>query len=64
MNRIKSQVLAYFIVDWTSLEVQTEEPTETWTIHCDVAWQNKGVGITAILESPSGVKIRYAAPKL
>ena len=58
---IKSQVLADFIVDWTSPEVQEEEPLETWTIHCDEAWQNECVGIAAILESPSGVKIRYAA---
>src|SRR6185312_15781611 len=58
---IKSQVLADFIVDWTSLEAQEEEPTETWTIHRDRAWQNEGVGIAAILESPSGAKIRYAA---
>ena len=53
---IKSQVLAVFIVDWTSLEAREEEPIETWTVHCDGAWQNKGVGIAAILESPSGAK--------
>jgi len=58
---IKSHVLADFIVDGTSPEAQEEELTETWTVHCDGAWQNKGVGITAILESPSGAKIRYAA---
>jgi len=58
---IKSQVLADFMVDWTSPEAQEEEPVETWTIHCDGAWQNEGVGIAAILESPSGAKIRYAA---
>ena len=33
----------------------------SWTVHCDGAWQNEGVGIAAILESPSGAKIRYAA---
>ena len=35
---IKSQVLADFIVDWTSPEAQEEAPAETWTIHCDGAW--------------------------
>ena len=58
---IKSQVLADFIVDWTSPEAQEEELIETWTIYCDEAWQNEGVGIAAILESPSGAKIRYIA---
>jgi hypothetical protein len=58
---IKSQVLADFIEDWTSPEAQEEEPVETWTIHCDGAWQHEGVGIAAILKSPSGAKIRYAA---
>ena len=58
---IKSQALADFTVDWTSPEAREEELTETWTIHCDGAWQNEGVGIAAILESPSGAKIRYAA---
>ena len=58
---IKSQVLADFIVDWTSPEAQEEELIETWTVYCDEAWQNEGVGIAAILESPSGAKIRYIA---
>jgi len=38
---IKSQVLADFIVDWTSPEAQEEELTETWTVNCDGAWQNE-----------------------
>ena len=47
---IKSQVLADFIVDWTSPEAQEEDSVETWTIHCDGAWQNEAVGIATILE--------------
>ena len=54
---IKSQVLADFIVDWTSPEAQEEKLMESWTIHCNGAWQNEGVDIAAILESPSGEKI-------
>jgi len=57
---IKSQLLADFIVDWTSHEAREEELTESWTIHCDGSWQNEGVGIEAILKSPSREKIRYA----
>ena len=34
---IKSQVLADFIVDWTSPEAQEEELIETWTVYCDEA---------------------------
>jgi len=30
-------------------------------VHCDGAWCNDGAGIAAIIESPSGVKTRYAA---
>jgi hypothetical protein len=40
---IKSQVLADFIVDWTGLTWQQEEPSEkVWTIHYDGAWCHAG----------------------
>jgi hypothetical protein len=58
---IKSQVLADFIIDWTSPTFAEEAPIEPWVIYCDGAWCKDGVGIAAIIESPSGVKIRYAA---
>jgi hypothetical protein len=59
---IKSQVLADFIVDWTGLTRQQEEPSEkVWTIHYDGAWCHAGAGATAIITSPTGVKHRYAA---
>ena len=59
---IKLQVLADFIVDWTGLSRQQEEPSEkVWTIHCDSAWCHAGVGAAAIITSPTGVKHRYAA---
>jgi hypothetical protein len=58
---IKSQVLAYFIVDWTGPTRQQEEPLEkAWTIHCDGAWCHAGAGAAAIITSPTGVKHRYA----
>jgi ribonuclease HI len=57
---IKSQVLADFIVDWTGLTRQQEEPSEkVWTIHYDGAWCHAGTGVAAIITSPTGVKHRY-----
>jgi hypothetical protein len=59
---IKSQVLADFIVDWTGLTRQQEEPSEkVWTIHCDGAGCHVGAGTAAIITSSTGVKHRYAA---
>ena len=46
---IKSQVLADFVVDWTSPTFDTEAPIEPWTVHCDGAWCNEGVGVAAII---------------
>jgi len=58
---IKSQVLADFVVDWTLPTFEAEAPIEPWTIHCNDVWCNKGIGIAAIIQSPSGAKLRYAA---
>jgi hypothetical protein len=59
---IKSQVLADFVVDWTSLTHNFGEEIPTpWIVQCDGAWCHKGVGISAIVTSPTGVVIRYAA---
>jgi ribonuclease HI len=32
-----------------------------WEIRCDRAWGRKGAGIAAVITSPVGVKLRYAA---
>jgi hypothetical protein len=62
-SAIKSQVLADFIMDWTSPSNSTgdEELVPVWEIRCDEAWGRKGTGIAAIVTSPTGVKLRYAA---
>jgi ribonuclease HI len=62
-STIKSQVLADFIVDWTSPRSVTtdEESVPVWEIRCDGAWGRKGAGIAAIITSPTDIKIRYAA---
>jgi ribonuclease HI len=39
--------------------VEASEPI--WTINTDRAWGTIGAGIAAILSSPSGIKLGYAA---
>jgi hypothetical protein len=61
-SAIKSQVLVDFVVDWTSPTQNLEEDApEPWIVQCDGAWCYKGVGISAVVTSPMGVVIRYAA---
>jgi hypothetical protein len=62
-SAIKSQVLADFVVDWTSPRntAGDEELVPIWEIICDGAWGRKGAGIAAIITSLAGVKLRYAA---
>jgi hypothetical protein len=61
-SAIKSQVLADFVVDWTSPTHNFDEEMLTpWVVQCDGAWCHKGVGISAVVTSPIGVVIRYAA---
>jgi ribonuclease HI len=38
-----------------------EEIPIPWIVQCDGAWCHKGVGISAVITSPTGVQIRYAA---
>ena len=59
---IKSQVLADFILDWTSPQIKEDKVQESfWMISCDDAWGRKGAGASAIITSPSRIKMRYAA---
>jgi hypothetical protein len=61
-SEIKSQVLADFVVDWISPTHNPKEEILTpWVVQCDGAWCHKGVGISAVVTSPTGVVIRYAA---
>jgi ribonuclease HI len=60
-SAIKSQVLADFVVDWTSpTQNSNEEISIPWIVQCDGAWCHKGVGISVVVTSPAGVVIRYA----
>jgi hypothetical protein len=62
-NAIKSQILADFMIEWTELgfKVEGQVPESAWLISCDGAWGVVGAGAAAILTSPSGVKLCYAA---
>jgi hypothetical protein len=61
-SAIKSQVLADFVVDWTSPTQNLDEKVpEPWIVQCDGAWCYKGVGISVVVTSPARVVIRYAA---
>jgi ribonuclease HI len=54
--------LADFVVDWNSpTHNPCEEILTPWVVQCDGAWCHKGVGISAVVTSPTGVVIRYAA---
>jgi ribonuclease HI len=54
--------LADFVVDWTSpTHNPGEEILTPWVVQCDGAWCHKGVGISAVVTSPTGIVIRYAA---
>jgi ribonuclease HI len=59
---IKSQVSANFVVDWTPPQNLSEERKQPeWIIYCDGAWGFTGAGAAAIITSPLGIKIKYAA---
>src|SRR5512133_2415487 len=61
-SAIKSQVLADFVAEWTPVLVPDPEPAEQFWVMCsDGSWSHRGAGIAAVLFSPNGVPIRYAA---
>ena len=50
------------MANWTPNTHNIVEVTEpVWTMHMDGAWGSVGAEIAAILTSPSGIKLRYAA---
>jgi hypothetical protein len=61
-SAIKSQVLADFLADWTPSAPKGEaivtEPV--WEVQCDGAYCHLGSAAAAVLNSPSGIKLRYA----
>jgi ribonuclease HI len=54
--------LADLVIDWTSPDHNFGEAIVTpWVVHCDGTRCDRGVGISAIVTSPAGIMIRYAA---
>jgi ribonuclease HI len=62
-STIMSQVLADFIAD--SMEPSTYIEgiviNTPWQVYCDGAWGVSGIGAAALLNSPSGIKLKHAA---
>jgi hypothetical protein len=58
---VKSQILAYFIAEWMEPSSQIENTVHEspWLVYCDRAWGSAGAA--AVLISPSGIKLHYAA---
>jgi ribonuclease HI len=51
------------VAEWTEpgFKVEGHVPESAWLISCNGAWGVARVRAAAILTSPSGVKLRYAA---
>jgi hypothetical protein len=62
-SAIKSQILIDFMVELTEPNSRSEGivPESPWLIYCDGAWGSTGAGAMAVLISPYGIKLRYAA---
>jgi hypothetical protein len=62
-SAIKSQVLADFMADSIEPSSYTKGIVidTPWLVYCDGAWGVSRAGTTAILKSPSGIKLKYAA---
>jgi hypothetical protein len=59
---IKLQILADFMVEWTEPQSQADNMQESpWLLYYDRAWGSTGAGATAVLTSPSEIKLCYAA---
>jgi hypothetical protein len=59
---IKSQILTDFMAEWMGPQSQVDIVQETpWLVYCDGAWGSIRAGVVAILTSPSGIKLCYAA---
>jgi hypothetical protein len=60
---IMSQVLVDIITDWTEPSRYTEGPVidTPWQVYFDGAWGTSGARAAAILISPLGITLRYAA---
>ena len=60
---IKGQILAYFVMEFTSAELteatQTTSDLPIWRLSVDGAANAQGSGVGLILTSPEGIDIEY-----
>jgi hypothetical protein len=57
---IKSQVLAYFLAEWTDTELPPAWiQSELWTMYFDGSLMKAGAGTGLLFISPLGVHMRY-----
>jgi ribonuclease HI len=55
-------VLADFVAKWTpAFAPEPELVKQPWVMYSDGSWSHKGAGVAAVVTSPNGVPIRYAA---
>nr|AAT81681.1 putative retrotransposon protein [Oryza sativa Japonica Group] len=56
------RVLADFVAKWTpAFAPEPELVKQPWVMYSDGSWSHKGAGVAAVVTSPNGVPIRYAA---
>jgi hypothetical protein len=57
---IKSQVLAYFLAEWTDTQLPSVQlQAELWTMYFDGSLMKMGAGAGLLFISPLGVHMRY-----
>jgi hypothetical protein len=57
---IKSQVLTYFIAEWTDSDVQgIGDPPDHWVMYFDGSYTLKGVGAGVVVIPPKGDMLKY-----
>jgi hypothetical protein len=61
-SAMKSQVLADFVADWTPTVTKGDPVVSgsVWEVQCDGEYCHLGSTVVAVLNSPSGIKLRYA----
>ncbi|XP_061353964.1 uncharacterized protein LOC133298653, partial [Gastrolobium bilobum] len=57
---IKSQALANFVRELTSIQKESSTNPDTWKIYVDGSSNSKGSGTGVIIENPEGVSVEYS----
>ncbi|KAK1665476.1 hypothetical protein QYE76_053635 [Lolium multiflorum] len=59
-DAIKSQALAYFLVDWAEMQYKPPKPeVDYWKMHFDGSKLKEGLGAGVVLTLPKGDHLRY-----